>query len=259
VSFVAALLFFTVDQYDDAAEKVRFPADEMRRQWAAKSETHEKLVKQITNRRGWAKAFQAIHEKLGLFPPEVEVEVVIVEGNDNRLAWSLGKDGKGTVSFNMKLLPPHQKKLDDIDQEIQAGKLAPWIIPPQRLDNLVTHELTHIVCGCLEEVWLSEGLATYAAGDEHYLYSFNLRGGRVESLDRALSEADAYPRGLSFFRWMEKAHGADKLREFAGRVAGGREKAGDVAGDVFGSSWARILAREKAWSAEYIPKFKTVR
>jgi hypothetical protein len=256
VIIAVALLSF-LDQFDEAAVKVRFPADEVQLQWSAKSDTHRKLIKLITDRKEWAKSFQTIQGKLGILPAAVDIQVVIDEADNSRLAWSSGKEGRGTVCFNMKLLPPHLKRLDDVDQEIKAGRLAPWIIPPQRLDSLITHELTHVVCGGIEEVWLAEGLATYAAGDESYFYNFTRRAGRVDVVGDSLSVADAYPRGMAFFRWMEQEHGAAKLKEFVGRVAAGREKPGPAAAEVLGRPWEQILHREKAWSTEYISKFKT--
>jgi hypothetical protein len=254
---VAIALLALLDQFDEAAEKVRFPADEVLQQWSGKSDTHRKLIKRISDRKEWAAAFQTIQGKLGLLPADVDIQVALDEADNGKFAWSRGKDGHGTVWFNMKLLAPHQKKLDDVDLEIQSGRLAPWIIPPQRLDSVTIHELTHVVCGGNEELWLSEGLATYAAGDESFLYTFNRRAGRVDAVSGSLSNADAYPRGMSFFRWMEQSHGSGKLKEFVGRVAGGREKPGPAAEEVLGLPWEQILLREKAWSTEYLAKFKT--
>ncbi len=237
---------------DEAAEKVRFPADLVLQEWSGKSETHRKLVKFITDRKEWVKSFETIEGKLGILPTGGDIQVTFDEADNSRFAWSKGASGQGTVVFNMKLLAPHQKRMDDVDLEIQSGKLAPWIIPPQRLDSLLTHELTHILSAGMAESWLSEGLATYAAGDESYFYTFTRRAGHVDLLNGALSEADAYPRGMSFFRWMEQEHGATKLKEFVGRVA-------SAASEVLGLPWERILSREKTWSTEYIAKFKTSR
>jgi hypothetical protein len=254
---LAIALLACLDQFDEAAAKVRLPADEVQQQWSGKSDTHRKLIKLITDRKEWAKSFQTIHGKLGILPTNVDIQVVIDEADNGRFAWSRGRDGQGTVSFNMKLLPPHQKRMDDVDSEIQAGRLAPWIIPPQRLESVVTHELAHVVCGGIGDPWLAEGLATYAAGDESFFYNFTRRAGKVDVVNGTLSLLDAYPRGMAFFRWMEQEHGSAKLKEFVGRVAGGREKPGTAAEEVLGRPWEQILLREKTWSTEYIAKFKT--
>lgn len=257
---IAALaLLACLDHFEEAAEKINFPSDEIQAQWARKSDVHRKLVKTITDRKGWAKAFETIQKKLGLGPGKVDIDVVFFESEGKRLAESKGSCGVGTVRFNMKLLAPFQKQLDEIDLEMKGGKLAPWIVPPRRLDVMITHELTHVLSGSCNETWVAEGLATFAAGDDSFLYEFNLRGGRVEALNRAPSEDDAYSRGLSFFRWMEKEHGSDLLKSFAQRVATGTEKTDAVAADLLGKSWEQILLREKAWSTVYMAGFKTAR
>ncbi len=253
----ATLILALLGPADEAAEKIRFPADLVLKEWSARSDTHRKLITFITDRKEWTRSFEKIQAKLGILPPNGDIQVAICEEDNSRFAWSKGAGSTGTVSFNMKLLAPHQKRMDDVDQEIQSGKLAPWIIPPQRLDSLLTHELTHIVSGSIEEPWLAEGMATYAAGDESFFYNFTRRSARVDRVNADLSEADRYPRGMSFFRWIEAEHGMEKLKEFVARVSGGREKPGPAASDVLGRSWEQILAREKAWSTEYIAKFKT--
>ena len=58
---------------------------------------------------------------------------------------------------------------------------------------------------------------------------------------------------------MEQEHGSAKVKEFAGRIAAGREKPGPAAAEVLKRSWEGILLREKTWSTEYIAKFKTSR
>jgi hypothetical protein len=257
--FAALVLLACLDEFEDAAEKVKFPSDEVLAQWAKKGDVPQKLVRTLTDRKGWAQAFEAIQKKLGIGPGKVDIDVVFLEEDGRRLASSTGTCGFGTVRFNMKLLVPHQKRMDDIDLEMKSGRLAAWIVPPRRLDTVITHELTHVMTGGGGELWVAEGLATYAAADDSFLYEFNQRGGRVDSLDRPVSEDDAYPRGLSFFRWMEKEHGSEQVRKFAFRVATGVEKPDAVAADVLGRPWNQILLREKAWSAEYLATFKNAR
>jgi hypothetical protein len=253
-----ALMAF-LDEFDDAADKVKFPSDEVLTQWAKKGDVQQKLVRTLTDPKGWAQAFEAIQKKLGIGPGKVDIDVVFVEADGLRLAESKGSCGFGIIRFNMKRLVPYQKKMDDVDREMKAGKLAAWIIPPRRIDTVIAHELTHVMAGGGDALWVAEGLATYAAADDSFLYEFNQRGGRVDSLDRPVSEDDAYSRGLSFFRWVEKEHGPEQVRKIAFRIATGVEKTDAVAADVLGKSWDQILLREKAWSAEYLSTFKTAR
>ncbi|HXX94438.1 MAG TPA: hypothetical protein VEN81_12450 [Planctomycetota bacterium] len=252
-------LLACLDEFEDAAEKVKFPADEVLAQWSKKGEVHQKLVRTITDRKEWAKAFETVQKKLGIGPGKVDIDVLLFESDGQQLAQSKGTCGFGVVWFNMKLLVPTQKKMDEIDLEMKEGKLAAWIIPPRRLDAVITHELTHVMTGGDNERWVAEGLATYAAADDSFLYEFNRRGGRVDTLDRPLSEDDAYSRGLSFFRWMEKQHGADTVKKVAFRLSTGLEKTGVVVADILEAPWEQVLLREKAWSTEYLATFKTAR
>jgi len=253
-----ALLAF-VDEFEEAAAKVKFPSDEVQREWSMKSETHRKAVNMATDRSRWSRAFEAIQKKLSLGPGKVDIDVVFHDSDELRLADSKGAFGFGTVRFNMKVLVPHLKRMDEIEAERKAGKLASTIVPGQHLDGLITHELTHVLAGPSDQLWVAEGMATYAGGEEYFLYLFNGRGGRVDGIDRAMVEADVYPRGLLFFRWMEKTQGADKVRGFAVRAASGNEKTKVFAADVLGLTWEQIVAREKTWSAEYLTGFKTIR
>jgi len=252
-----AFLLLVCDQYDVIASKVRFPDGETQRQASKPSEAHRKVVNLITERTNWARAFRTIHERLGILPTDVDIQVLLEETDETRPASGAGKDGHGTVRFNMKLLGPFQQRLDEYDLQRMSGKRIKLLVPPSRLDTIVTHELTHIVCGAFEDAWLTEGLASYAAGEDVLMHDFNHRGAKVEALDHKLDRTDAYARGLSFFRWMEKEFGSEKVRAFAGRVARVRDgKPAPVAAEVLGLSWDQLLPREKAWSAEYIATFK---
>ena len=256
MGFILALLA-VFDQYDAAAEKVRFPDGETQRQFSKAGAAHRKIVNLITDRQEWAKAFRTIHDKIGRFPAEVDILVVIEETDDKRPACGLGKDGRGTIKFNMKQLGPYQQKLDDFEVLRQSGSGVRLSIPPSRIDAMITHELTHVICGGFEELWLTEGVASYTAGDDAILYDFHLRGAPVTSLDQKLSETDSYGRGLSFFRWIEKEFGPDKIRAYVKRIEEARgEKAGAVAAEVLGRPWDQLLIMEQAWSAEYLAGFK---
>ena len=254
---LALALLALLDQYDTAAEKVRFPDGETQRQLSKPGAAHRKVVNLVTDRGEWAKAFRTIHDRLGLLPAEPDIQVVIEDTDDKRPASGVGKEGRGTIRFNMRLLGPYQQKLDDFELARQSGKAVKWVVPPSRLDALVTHELTHVVCGVMAEEWLTEGLATYTAAEESLLYEFNHRGSKVDRLDRPVGETDAYARGLSFFRWMEKDFGPEKVRAFARRVSSGSgERPGPVAAEVTGTPWEKLLLQEQAWSAEYVASFK---
>jgi hypothetical protein len=251
IAFLALL-----DSYDRAAEKVRFPQDSSLREWSRKSEGHRKVIDMITDRKQWAKAFQTVDLKLGLAPADPDVRITIEDTDDKRPACSAGKDGRGFVRFNMRLLVPYQDKLDEIERDKAAGKKMRFIVPPMRLDAVIPHELAHVICGGFEESWMSEGIASYVGDDDVIFYMFNHRGSRVDTLDRVVPEDDAYARGMVFFLWLEKERGADGVRAFARRIVRDGILPSRAAADACGIPWEKVVLREKTWSDEYIAKYK---
>ena len=168
MGFVLAFLS-CFDQYDAAAERVRFPDGETQRQFSKAGAAHRKVVNLVTDRQEWAKAFRTIHDMIGLLPTEIDIQVVIEETDDKRPACGQGKDGRGTIKFNMRQLGPYQQRLDEFELLRQGGSGVRLILPPSRIDAMITHELTHVICGGFEELWLTEGIASYTAGDEAIL------------------------------------------------------------------------------------------
>ena len=250
--FVLALL----DQYDAASEKVRFPDDEVLREWSSRGEAHRKVIRMITDRTAWAKAFELVDHKLGMLPPKPEIGVSIEESEDPRPACSTGKEGRGIVRFNMRHLAQYQAKLDELAILEKEGKVARWIVPPMKMEAIIPHELTHVVTGGFEDLWVAEGLASYVASDDVVFYMFNQRKSRVDTLERLVPEADAYARGMAFFLWLEKEQGADGVRSFARKVSRERYTPARATSEIAGQAWESIVPVEKTWSAGYIAQFK---
>jgi hypothetical protein len=255
VMFAIALLAL-LDQYDRAAEKVRLPDDEVLRRWSAKSEAHRKIISMISDRKNWAKAFEIVDQKLGMLPSNPDIGVSVEDTDDKRPACSSGKEGRGTVRFNMRQLAPYQEKLDELEVLEKGGKGVKWIMPPMRMEAIIPHELTHVVTGGFEDLWLAEGLASYTAADDVVFYMFNHRKSRVDTLERVVPEADAYARGMAFLLWLEKTSGAEGVRTFARKVSREAVSPSRAAAEIAGQDWERIVLVEKTWSAEYIAQFK---
>ena len=255
---IVLALLAALDPYDRAAEKVQFPDDEALRQWSMKSEAHRKLILVISDRRAWARAFEIVDQRLGLFPANPEIRVTIEDSDDKRPACSAGKEGRGIVRFNMRHLAAYQEKIDEFDREKKAGKAVKWVVPPMRLEAVIPHELTHLVCGGAEDLWVAEGLASYAASDDYVFYKFNHSKSRVDTLDRVVPEDDSYARGMSFLQWLEMERGADAVRSFAKKVSREGVPPSKAAADVAGQPWEKLVLIEKTWSAEHIAQFKTV-
>jgi hypothetical protein len=259
---IALLLLALVAQEDrhaQAAARVKLPDEPALREWTGRGDRYRRIVALVTDRKHWAAAFRAIDEKLGLFTADCDVRVSIEDVKEAWPAKGGGRDGKGVVRFNIKPLVTYLAKLDEFAMLEKEGKAIAWVVPPTPLEGIVVHELAHVFCGATADKWLTEGIASYVAGEVTLLYAFNHRKSRVESLDRNMPDADAYARGMSFFQWMEEKFGRDKVREFADRVVRKGEPAKDAAAAVTGLVWERILLDERAWSADYIARFKPSR
>ncbi len=256
---LALLLLLSVageDRYEEASEKIRFPAGEKLLEWAEKSDLYRKLLVEFTDRRKYAAGLRRIEEKMGVFRPEIEIEVEFEETDDRRPARAGGKDGKGRVFYNLKRLAEYQRRTEEFEEQRRAGHNLVWVVPPPAYAGIVTHELTHVVCGTFEEKWLTEGLACWVADDQTPLQAFNYRKGKVESLELPVSEDDAYPRGLLFFIWMERRWDRDTLRKFVERVASGSESHKEALFTVTGNTWLRMAGEEEGWSRAYCKKLR---
>jgi hypothetical protein len=249
------LLLAPKDRYEEASEKVRFPAAEKLVEWAEKGDLHRRILIEFTDRKKYAAGLRRIEEKMGVFRAELDIEVEFEETDDRRPARAGGKEGKGRIYYNLKRLAEYQRKADDFEAERRAGHNLVWVVPPPTSAGIIAHELTHVICGTFEEKWLTEGIACWVADDHTPLQSFNHRKGKIESLDLPVSEDDAYPRGLLFFLWMEQRWNRDMVRKFVGRVAAqGSHK--DALFDATGNTWARMAGEEQGWSQEYCKKLR---
>jgi hypothetical protein len=247
------------DRFDAAAERVRFPAPERVVEWGVQGDAQRKILLEFTDRRKYAHAFRVIEDKMGLLPEDPDVEVDFEETDDRRPARAGGKEGKGKIFFNLRRLAELQRKIDEFNAQRRAGRNLVWTVPPPSYSAIVTHELTHVVCGSFPERWITEGLACWVADDTGPLKAFVLRGGRVDTLDVPLSEDDAYPRGTLFFTWMEARWNRDTVRKFVARVASRSESAGDALFAVTGNTWARMAAEEQTWGQAHCERLRTLK
>jgi len=251
------LLLALLDQYDRAAERIRIPESDVLAKWSDRSEAHRKLVEMISNRRNWSLAFEAIDHRLGIVPADPEIIVSIEDSDEARPACSSGKLGKGVIRFNMRILSEYQRRLDEIEREKKAGKQFKFLVPPMKMDGVIAHELTHVVCGGPTDFWIAEGLACYVAADDVVFYHYNHRKLRVDTLDHLVPEEDAYARGMAFFLWLEKEKGAAGVHDFTRWVVVKNSPPPAAAASVTGEPWEDLILKERNWSAEYISKFKS--
>lgn len=247
------LLLSGQDVYENAADRVSFPEAAKLKEWRAKGPAERRIIDTFTDRAAWARAFRQVDEKLGLSNPESQVKVSFEDRTEGFGAQGYGKDGRGSVTFNMRVLKGLVKEIDRVESLKKSGAKFKLMIPYTPLEAILAHELTHVFCGAFPEAWLTEGIACYAAGDTSKLYGFAHAAKPVRALDQEIAEPlECEARGSAFFAWLETK---GKVHDFVGRLKKGEAPRGAAAA-VTGLTWEKLVAEEKAWSFAYLAKFK---
>jgi hypothetical protein len=243
------------DRHKAAAEKLKMPAKAELDAVAGKSERHKKAIALVVDRKNWAAGLKKIDERLGMFVEAPDIEVRVLESDDPTPAKGGGQDGKGAIVFNVKRMVEHFARLDQIAEAKRYGKEARWVIPPAKLEDLVHHELVHCFAGTFSEAWLTEGLASWVAGDESIVWDYAYRDRPVNPLDQMVKDEDAYGRGWAFLEWM-KSLGGNKLNAFLKGCLKDRQKVRKIAEEVAGKTWAELVLEERDWSVKFFNGYR---
>ncbi len=239
------------DKYAKAAEKLKLPAKADLDAIAAKSDRHQRTIALINDKKNWAAGFRKIEEKLGMFTESPTIEVFVEESSDPKPAKAGGENGSGAIKFNVTFYIAFLKKLDDVADLKRYGKSAKWLIPPAKLDALVHHELVHCFAGTFEQQWMTEGIASWVAGDDAIVWEFAYKNRPVNPLDQLVTEEDSYARGWAFLEWIASL-GADKLKEFLKTILKDRKAVKKAAETACGKDWATLVLIERDWSRAFI-------
>ena len=241
--------------------RIHLPAAEEAERLSKAGPVHELVVRDLLRPGLWIESIRDVEAKLGAFDPELSIHVSFSNWPGPHPAFGERDGERGIVRFNLERLVDLRGKREALEaQEKELRKQRKrmvWKIPPLRFDRLIPHELTHIAQDAYPSpAWLHEGLASWVAADEHYLFAFAQGGKAVAPVDDAPVEADdAYGRGLFFFRWLEQRIGAEGIRRFAAETIGGGEDWKSSLESISGISWKEILAEEQAWSAARAKRF----
>ena len=136
---ILAGLLLVPTKYERAADRVVFPSAREMSRWANKSAGHKRVIAMIEDRAIWAKAFQRIERKLGLFNPEGRVQVYIEASSDPRPALGGGHQGTGHIRFNIPRLVRYLEELDAFNRLKAAGRIDRVIVPPMNFYKLICH------------------------------------------------------------------------------------------------------------------------
>lgn len=239
------------EKYAKAAEKIKLPAKADLDALAAKSDRHKRTIAMISDRANWAAGLKRIEEKLGMFTETPKIEILVEESTDPKPAKAGGEDGAGAIKFNVTFYVAFLKRLDDVAETRKYGKDARWVIPPAKLDALMIHELVHCFAGTFEQQWMTEGIASWVAGDDSILWDFAYKKRAVNGLDQLVTEDDAYARGWAFLEWIHSL-GDGKLEAFLKTILKDRKAVKKAAETASGKDWATLVLVERDWSRAFI-------
>jgi hypothetical protein len=238
-------------KYVEAAKGIELPD---LASWREKSPQHAKAVDIIGDRANWALGLKAIDDRLGLFVEKPQVKVAVEESDEPRPAKGAGRHGTGEVRFNIRRVVEYVRKVEELERLREYGKDVKYRVPPTPLPVLIHHELAHCFTGAYDELWVTEGLAAYAATETAHLWEFQNRKASVEPLD-AVAERDAYARGYCAVAWIAEKHGRDKLKAFVERVTKDRSAVRKAFEEASGKPWAESLAAERDWAREFLKSY----
>ncbi|MBI2930329.1 MAG: hypothetical protein HYY16_01645 [Planctomycetes bacterium] len=240
-------------KYLEAAAAIELPQD--LQAWRARSPQHARAVAVIADLAVWARGLQLIDERLGLFAAKPRIKVIVKEDDGERIAKGGGRKGVGEVHFNLRPMVEYVRTLEEIERMRQQGKDLRFRVPPTPISALIHHELAHCFAGTYDDLWLTEGLAAFAAGETAHLWDFQNRRAVLRGLDKPMSEADAYARGLCALSWMEEKFGSARVKAFVAKIVEDRSVARKALEEATGLGWEALLAQEVEWSRAFLEKF----
>ncbi len=246
-----ALLVQVPEKYVEAAKTIEIPELVA---WADRSPQHKKAVDIIGDRANWAKGLQRVDEKLGLFVAKPKIRVVVAENDEPRPAKGGGRRGEGEVHFNLRKMVEAIRKLEDFEKMRGYGKDVKFRVPPTPLPALIHHELTHVFAGTYDELWLTEGLATFTADETAHLWDFQERKAQLDTLDKTMTDRDAYARGYCGVAWLESKLGAEKFKALVARLVEDGAGARKAIEEATGLGWDAVLAAERESARELLKK-----
>ena len=249
------ILISPQEEFDKAAERIRFPKEEMAA-WSKRGDVERRVIAEISNRKTWAAALKQIKTRLGFEVDRCKVKVELYEADGNTPAQGGGRFGRGIVRFNMRRLVEYRKELDAAEEKKELGVGVRWIVPPMPFQAILTHELSHVFCGTLEEKWVSEGLATYVTEDTSLMHAFAQDEKKVGTVEGAIGKIEAYARGAAFITWLEDRAGTEGVHDFVRRVTRKGESTQTAATAVASMDWPRLLLSEQEWSKKWLAGFR---
>lgn len=242
------------DIQDAVAKGVHFPGDETTRAMRARGPYYAAVIDTIWNRDRWAASLARIDERTGLFDGTLDVEVKFGDlGKTPAMGEGIG--GKGTIWLDMKNLADYEKTIDDFLKKAANGGIV--AVPPAKTTAIITHELAHCFQGQSQPSWFLEGMATWCAGDGHFVFFFRHEKQKVLDIEASIDFKYVYARGWSFFEYLDVRHGRDKLKQCLTLALREKKDASEAVARAVGKEWEAVKKEERDWSARWISNYRS--
>lgn len=234
------------------ARGLRFPPDDETRKMRSRGPYYARVIDIFWDADNWAASLARIADRTGLFDGTLDVQIKF--GDLGKFpAMGEGSGGRGTVVIDLKLLADYEKTIDEFTRRAAAGGTV--AVPPAKTPAIITHELAHCFQGAALPSWFLEGVATWCAGDGHFLYYFRHEKQRVLDIETTVDHKYIYARGWGFFEYFDAKHGRAKTRELLALCLGGLDVPA-AATRVTGKEWAAVRAEERDWTARWISTYR---
>jgi hypothetical protein len=237
-----------------AVEKgIQFPSEEETSRMRALSGFHSRVIDLFWNRENWAVALSRIRDWTGLYTGTLEIQVRFGR-LDTAPAMGGGTGGSGTITLDVDRLAAYEKTIGEFAKKVAAG--GRMVVPPARTTAIITHELTHCFQGTGAPSWFLEGMASWCAGDGHFVYYFRHAKEKVLEIDEVVDRKFVYARGWGFFEYVHARHGPAALRRMMYAVLGEGKPVSVFLGELSGEEWSSVKKKELTWTRRWIRTYR---
>lgn len=232
---------------------VRFPPRSEIDEASRKGRTARKVLDVFLDPEEWVRSLQRIDERTGLFSGTLEVQLRFQE-LEEAPAWGEGSGGKGVIGIDLKTLAKYQEEIERYERGRDSGREG--VLPPARLDRILTHELAHCFQGTDQPHWFLEGMATWCAQDGHYISYYRHEKAVTGPIDERRAWKLAYARGWAFFEYIDAVYGREKLRKLLELALVRKIPAREAAAEAAGLGWKDLSEREQEWSRKWLRNYR---
>jgi hypothetical protein len=231
---------------------IHFPPREQSRRLRARGREVSQILDLFWDRKHWAVALSRIHDMTGLYTGNLNIQIQF------RLlgvpATGGGYGGEGTIKLDIDELVAYAKMIDGFAKKVlSGGRVA---VPPAKMTAIITHELTHCFQGDAAPQWFLEGMASYVAGDGHFVHFFRHQKVSVSTIETRVERRYVYARGWGFFEYMHTTWGAEKFRKMVSDVLVEGEPVPVVLDTLSGLDWDAFQEKERLWTKNWVETYR---